>query len=152
MIGGIFLLGRISGNIDKRVIEKGVDGVCTAFDEGKRMIKINYLVDGVEYKTGIGKGHSGVFDGEQFMIKYLPKDPESVVVFWDKPYLSDEYSYSDTECTSMTKELSILYYEYKVDGERIKRSVLYRNQDLDASKYTIRYRDSNPKIGYLMTE
>jgi hypothetical protein len=150
MVGGIFLLGRIGGNIDERIVNEGVDGVCTAFDEGKRMIKIKYLVDGIEYKTGVGKGHSGVIDGEQFMIQYLPKDPESVVVFWDKPYLSDKYSYTDVECVSITKELSIIYYEYEVDGERIKRSVLYRNQSLDPSKYIIRYRDGNPNIGYLI--
>lgn len=95
MIGGIFLLGKIGSYIDERIIEEGVDGVRTAFDEGKRIIKIKYLAGGVEYQTGVGKGHSGIFDGEQFMIKYLPDDPKSVVVFFDKPFMSDEYSYSE---------------------------------------------------------
>lgn len=143
-------MGRIGRSIDERIIEKGTDGFCTAFDEGDRMIKIRYLVGGTEYTTGVGKGHSGVFDGEQFMIRYLREDPESVVVFFDKPYLSDKYSYSDVECISITKKLSVVYYEYEVDGKRIKRRVLYRNQPIDPSKYIIRYRNENPKIGYLI--
>lgn len=150
MVGGILFLGRIAQRIDEKIISKGIDGFCTAFDEGKRMIKINYSVSGKEYTKGVGKGHPGVFDGEQFKIKYLPKDPESVVVFWDKPYLSDKYLYSDVDCISITKELSIIYYEYEVDGMRIKRSVIYRDQSLDPIKSIVRYRMDNPRIGYLI--
>ncbi len=152
MVTGIFLLGKIGRNIDETIIRNGLDGFCTTFDEGKRMIKVRYTVDGIKFKKGVAKGHSNVLDGEQFVIRYLPKDPESIVVFWDKPYLSDNYSYSDTKCISISKELSILYYEYEIDGERVKRSILYRNQDIDTDKYIIRYRNENPKIGYLIAK
>ena len=140
LIGGIFLLGRIGGKIDESIIENGIETKGIAFDEGKRMINVRYTVDGKEYTKGIGKGFSYIQDGEEFSLKYLPADPTSIVVFFDKPILSDQYEYSKTDCTSIGKSLSVISFQYRVNGEIIKRETLLRdNQSLNPADYVIMY-------------
>ena len=110
LIGGLFFLGRIGDKIDEGIIENGIETKGIAFDEGKRMINIRYTVDGKEYTKGIGKGFSYIQDGEEFSLKYLPTDPTSVVVFFDKPILSNQHEYLETDCTSIEKSLSVLIF------------------------------------------
>ncbi|MDH5379906.1 MAG: hypothetical protein OEW75_03590 [Cyclobacteriaceae bacterium] len=150
IIIGIILLGRLGNYLDNKIILEGVEGYCDVFNEGKRMIRIKYDANGKQYITGVGKGYSGIFDGEQFTIKYLVDNPKSVFVFWDKPYFSKNYSYEETECIAISKKLSIIYFEYLVNGKRIERETLFRDHTLDKYNYKVRYRKENPEIGYLI--
>ena len=151
MIGGIFLLGRIGASQDATVEEEGLESVATTVDEGgKRMIQVSYTVDGRTLTRGIGKPFSYIQPNEQFKMKYLKDDPESMVVFFDQPYISDEHDYSETSCSSISKTLSVVDFTYQVDGRTINRETLYRNQPLNASNYKVLYRTNNPEIGYLV--
>lgn len=150
IITGFSILIYFGRQSKQDVKSKGIETVCSVYDEGKRMIKVSYSVNGREYNTGVGKGYSNIEDGEQFMIKYLEQDPESIVVFFDKPYWSDQFSYSEVNCSSITKQLSVVNYEYIVDGETITRNTIYRDHSLNPSNYLVRYRNENPKIGYLI--
>ena len=151
MIGGLILLGQVSGQIDEGIIENGIETNGIAFDEGSRMVNIRYNVNGTEYTRGIGKGFSNIEDGEEFLIKYLPEDPTSIVVFFNKPILSDKYAYSKTECIYLDKTFSVVDFQYKVNGEIIKREALYEdNQSLNPADYIVQYRTERPTIGYLI--
>ncbi|MBV6647079.1 MAG: hypothetical protein KI790_16600 [Cyclobacteriaceae bacterium] len=151
MIGGIFLLGRIGANQDATVKQKGLESVATTIDEGgKRMIQVSYTVDGRTLTKGTGKPFSHIQPNEQFKIKYLKDDPESMVVFFDRPHISDEHEYTETLCSSISKTLSVVNFTYQVDGRTFNRETLYRNQQLNTSKYKVLYRTKNPEIGYLV--
>jgi hypothetical protein len=150
IIGGIFILGRIGRGIEETVIKKGVETVGVLFDEGKRMIRVRYYVDGKEYTTGVGKAYSYIQDGEEFLIKYLPDNPTSIVVFFDKPILSGQYQYIETNCTTMNKSLSVINFQYEVDEKVIRRETLFNDRSLNPSDYIVKYRKNNPNIGYLI--
>jgi hypothetical protein len=152
MIGGIIGLGRIGSNINERIIENGIRSKGIVFDEKKTFIDVSYIVNGKEYRKGVPKGYSKIEDGEEFVLMYLSSDPESIVVFFEEPFFSDKYSYSDVSCISITKQLSVLKYEYEVNGEMINRNTLYRDQSLNPDNYFVRYRNENPKIGYLINK
>jgi hypothetical protein len=148
---GLFLLGKIGREIDKEIVENGREGVGVAFGEGSRMVGVKHVVGGVEYSKGFGKDFDNVQDGEEFVIMYLPEDPSSMVVFFDRPILSSNYEYSETVCTHLERNLTVLMFEYVVDGETFKRETYYgENRSLELTDYVIRYRTENPKIGYLL--
>ncbi|MGL1889965.1 MAG: hypothetical protein OCD76_25865 [Reichenbachiella sp.] len=151
MIGGIFLLGRIGASQNTTIEETGLETIGTTIDEGgKRMIQIKYQVNGEGLTKGTGKPYGHIQPNEQFRMMYLAEDPESSVVFFDQPYISNELEYLETPCTSISKTLSIIDFEYFVDGRTIKRETLDRNHSLSSSKYKVLYRANNPLIGYLV--
>ena len=145
------MLAKIDMKIDERVKEGGIETTGITYGEGKRMINIKYYVDGKEYSSAVGKGFSYIHDGEAFLIKYLPADPTSIVVFLDKPILLEQYKYSETACTYLDKTLSVIRFMYMVNNEIIKRETLYTsNQSLNPEDYVVMYRTENPTIGYLI--
>lgn len=153
MVGGIFLLGRIGAVQDETIKETGAETVGTTIDGGgKRMIRIKYEVNGQTFTEGTGKPFSYIQPNEQFKMKYLPEDPESMVIFFEEPFISNELEYSETNCMSISKTLSVVNFEYQVDGRTIKRETLYRDHELSASNYRVLYRTNNPEIGYLIEQ
>lgn len=150
LILGIFLLGRIGSNIDEKVIKKGIEATATTLEPGKRMVQVSYCIDSEGYTTGVGKPFSYLQAGEKYKMKYLQKDPKSIVVFFDKPVLSGDFNYLETECTSLSKSLSVINFEYHVEGKRYKREALFDEQPLNKNDYVVKYRKSKPSIGYLV--
>ena len=151
IIGLIFLLGRIGARRDAVIEEIGKEAVGSTIDGGSgRMVRIKYEVHGRTYIEGIGKPFDFIQPNEQYRMKYLPDDPESMIVFFDRPYISEEGEYSETNCTSISKSVSVVDFEYRVAGRTIKRETLYRNHQLSASIYKVLYRNDNPEIGYLV--
>ena len=150
LVGGIFILGRIGGKIDETVANTGYETVGVIFSEAKRMIRVRYTVDGKQYITGVGKPYSYIKDGEAFMIKYLPDNPKSIVVFFEKPVLSKQYKYSETSCTSMSKTLSVVNFKYEVNGQVINRETKFKDQSMNPKDYFVKYRINDPEIGYLI--
>jgi hypothetical protein len=124
LLGGFSTLVYLEGQQEDEIIINGKETVCVAYDEGKRMIKIKYAIDGKEYNNTIVKEYSNIEDGEEFVLTYLPSDPESVVVQFDQPVLSESYNYQETACLSVVKELSIVKFIYEVGGERFERRTL----------------------------
>ncbi|MFH6986062.1 hypothetical protein [Marinoscillum luteum] len=159
-LAGVILFGLVLGYFiysqkekDNEVISNGEEIVITAYDEGKRMIRLKYEIGNKSFDKSTGKEYSGIEDGEQFRGLYLPSDPESFLVFFDQPFLSDKYNYQETACLSVTKELSVLKFTYKVGDERFERRTVYNeNQSLSSSNYIVKYRIENPKIGYLISK
>lgn len=153
IIGGLFLLGRIGARQNAVVEENGIETIGTTIDEGgKRMIRVSYEANGQIFTNGTGKPFSYIQPNEQFDMKYLEDYPESMVVFFDKPHISDEHDYSETPCTSISKTLSVVNFTYQVNGRTINRETLYRNQQLTVSNYKVVYRTNKPEIGYLVTK
>jgi hypothetical protein len=151
MIVGIFLLGKFSATLDKKIEENGEWTIGTTIDKGgKRIIRVRYEANGQSFIKGTGKPFSYIQPNEQYKIKYLPKDPESIVVFFDQPFIAKEQKYSETECISISKELSVVSFEYIVNGKKTKRETLYRNHQLSVTNYRVVYRTDNPLIGYLI--
>lgn len=147
---GIYLLGRMELSQDSKVEERGTETVATVYDEGKRMIKLKYHVNGQLLTSGVGKGYSNIEDGEEFYMKYLPEDPEKIVVFFDKPALTENYEYQRTSCNALSKTLSIIDFSYFVNGQHYRRKTIYREQQLNPNLFDIWYRTENPQIGYLI--
>ncbi len=152
LFGTFFFLFRIEEERQVDVARKGKTTVCSVYDEGKRMIKIKYVINGNEYTNAVGKGYSNIEDGEEFLLNYDPLDPKSVVVHFDLPVLSEEYNYSQTACLSISKRLSILDFTYRVGDELIIRKAQFRGHSLNNSDYVVKYRTENPQIGYLIKE
>jgi hypothetical protein len=147
---GIFILGRIGKAKDETVTREGTETVGVVIDESERMVRIRYNVDGREYTSGVGKPHSYLRIGEEYRIKYLPLEPKSVFVFFDKPILSEQYEYSETSCKSMSKSFSVINFQYEVDGKLINRESPFREQSMYPNDYVVKYRVNDPEIGYLV--
>lgn len=152
LLGGFAILVYLESQQEDRIIVNGKETVCKTYDEGKRMIKIKYTIDGKEYTNAVGKGYSNIEDGEEFVLIYMPSDPESVVVKFDQPVLSDSYDYSEAVCLSVSKTLSVVDFSYKVGDQLFQRKSLFKNQSLDPSDYFVKYRTKNPQIGYLISK
>ena len=152
LLGGFFTLFRLEEGRQDEVMANGKETVCTVYDEGKRIIKIKYSIDGKEYTNAVAKGHSSLEAGEQFVLIYMPLDPESVVVKFDRPVLSDRYDCSESACLSISKKLSIIDFSYQVGDQVFHRKTLFRDQSLDPSDYFVKYRTEEPRIGYLISE
>lgn len=151
LIGGVFSVFHFTKQKKKEIRQNGVSTVCSTYDEGKRLIKVKYNADGQQYWKSVGKSYSNIEDGEEFILIYLPSDPESVVVQFDQPVLSEIYNYQETACLSEVKELSIVKFTYEVGNVRFERRTVYKeNQSLSSSNYIVKYRSENPKIGYLI--
>jgi hypothetical protein len=150
MILGFSILWHFAGEQNEDVMTNGIETTATVYDEGKRMIKVKYHVNGELRTNFTGKGFSNIEDGEQFLMNYLSTDPDKIVVFFDKPVLSDEHEYKSTTCTSMSKTLSIIDFYYNLNGATYRRKTLFRGHTLNPSHYEVWYRTANPKISYLV--
>lgn len=147
---GIFLLGRIGSNNDEKVIKEGERAIATTLEPNKRMIQVSYSIDDKEYTTGVGKPFSYLQPLEKYEMKYMANDPNSIVVFFEKPIVNGDFDYLETKCTSLNRSFSVLNFEYLVAGKVFKRETLFDGHSLNKEEYVIKYRKNNPKIGYLM--
>ena len=86
LIGGVFLLGYIARQANKKVESDGIETVCSTYGGGKRIIQIRYKIEGKVYTVGVGMAFNKTYVGEEFYMKYLPDSPESVSVFFDRPF------------------------------------------------------------------
>lgn len=74
-------------------------------------------------------------------------------VYYNRPVLSEKYQYGETECNELTKTMSVLSYVYFVDKRKyIRETYFNEDQSLDKSKYYVKYRIDEPKIGYLISK
>ncbi len=152
LISAIFILAKIGRNANEVVDKDGIQAVGIVFDEGKRFVQVRYLVDGNEFVKGVPTVFSRLQDGERYVVKYLQEDPTSIVVYFDKPILFPESDYLQTKCESIEKSFSILTFQFEVNGQKIVRETLYKeNQSLDAADYVVYYQSKNPKVGYLIS-
>lgn len=149
MVAGFSLLVYFGRKAKSAVKKDGIETIATVYDEGKRMIKLSYQVNGNTITNAVGKGYSNIEDGEQFYMKYSSDDNKSIVVYFNRPYISDIIEYLETNCTSLEKTLSIISFEYILDGKKYRRKTIDNEHNLNPENYVVKYQLNNPKIGYL---
>ena len=152
MVGGFFTVVYYGKQSRDRVKRNGIKTVCSVYDEGKRMIKVRYTINAETFNHFTGKGYSNIFDGEEFVMKYSPEDPESIVVYFDRPYLSQSYEWAETNCLTISKTLSVIDFWYILDGKEYRRKTLDRDHSLNPSNYIVKYRVDDQRVGYLFSK
>jgi hypothetical protein len=152
LVGGFFTLVHFQKHSLIELNKEGIETIGIVYDESKRIIKVRYMVDGKSLIHFTGKGYPNIIDGEEFLMKYSPEDPELIIVYFDRPYLSQSYEWAETNCTSMSKTLSVIDFWYILDGKEYRRKTLDRDHSLNPSNYSVKYRVNDPRVGYLFSK
>jgi hypothetical protein len=93
--------------------------------------------------------------GEKFWFKYLPDNPEKIVIDYYRPYIEDTMLVSQGGKLNKVEIVNNHFrkYYYTVNGQSYNYCQFYRSNeplDPDTSKWTLLYRKDLPNIAYLM--
>lgn len=150
-IGIYFTASYIQSEDYKEISKVGIETVGVIYDKGADAYKMRYYADGKEFNTGGDEPFEYLQDGEEYVVKYMPDDPEKMFVDFNRPVLSNDFVFDSTICLSIEKTLSICKFQYNVSGELLTRNLYYKdNQSLNPSDYLVKYRTDNPSISYLV--
>jgi uncharacterized protein YkuJ len=149
---GIFFGARYLKKRKWEKIEKyGTATIGILYDTGGNQFRFKYKVGNKDYSIGRSEPYNYLQNGEEYEVRYLLDEPDYAVIYFDRPVISDQYVYRETECTSIAKKISSIRYEYEVNGTIITRIKFYHEgESLTPDSYTVKYRQENPEIGYLI--
>lgn len=133
------------------LLEHGKTTTGVLYDTGGEHIKYRFWVDGKEYFKGRKEPYNYLQDTEEYEVKYLSEDPEENFMNFKSPILSDKYEYGEVECLSVEKTQATVRFRYNVQDETFTRKKFFNEgEPLGVKNYVVRYRKSNPQIGYLI--
>ena len=86
-----------------------------------------------------------------YVVKYIPDDPEYIVVYYDRPVFPEGVSFSLVDCSYLERSYSFIDFKYWVNGIEYRRRSPYKEgQSLQSNDYMVKFRVDNPRIGYLV--
>lgn len=149
---GVYSTARYYGDQKYELLEnQGSDTVGVLYETAGEYFKYKYRVNGKLFIKGRREPYCCLQDTEEYKVKYLKEDPDKNFIDFTKPVLSTRYEYNEVECMSMEKTLSTVRFKYIVNDKIYTRKKFYESTEpLDASRFVVRYRVKNPKIGYLI--
>ena len=135
----------------KELFSNGLSGIGVLNDVGSKYLRIEYKIDEKHYTDGDSKPYQYLQNEEEYEIKFMKDDPETITIRYSRPIFSSRYQFETATCNSLSKTLSVVTFRYIVNGSGYTRQAYYKEgQSLNASDYLIKYRTDNPQIGYLI--
>ncbi|UII32463.1 hypothetical protein LVD17_01240 [Fulvivirga ulvae] len=114
-------------------------------------LKVRYWVDGGIHVFGQREPFAFLQDGEEYIVKYMHKNPSYLVVYYDRPVFSEGVEYQTVSCASLVRSYGVVDFRYIVnDTEYRRRSPYKEGQSLQSNDYRVKFRVDNPRIGYLV--
>jgi hypothetical protein len=133
------------------ILSKGKKSIGTIHEVAGEYLKCKYEINGTSYVFGREVPYQYLEDGEQYGIRYLPEDPDYIVIEFDKPVFSREFVFLEVTPSHVEKMDLKFRYEYLVDNQHYERLQLGRSEhSLSPQNYVVRYRKDKPEIGYLV--
>lgn len=133
------------------ILSKGEKSIGIVYETQGEYLKCKYQVNGVSFVFGQDVPYQYLEDGEQYEIKFLTKDPEYIIIEFDKPILSDEFVFIETSPTQIENVDSRLFrFRYTVNDREYTRLTFSEGKQSISQNYKVKFRKDNPQIGYLI--
>jgi hypothetical protein len=151
---GVFFYARFkTQNQREFIIQNGSTAEGTIYNTAGEHLSCKYEINGANYEFIRGVPFQYLQDGESYQIKFIPEDPEQIVILFDKPVFSTEFNYDVVQPTSVERTYSSVKFMYHVNDTEYTRKTFYREgNSLSKSSYLVKYRVDDPRIGYLITK
>ena len=126
---------------------------------GNRYVTWKYAVNGINYEVSLSKSeYPFIIEGEKYYVYYDPNAPSNSVMNFCEPIidsLSFEMIYSLPLSANHNKGISLVKFQYTINGDTINRSHLYKfNTEFSSKneKFPLYIKSDNHKISYIKLE